>query len=385
MRDLRFHPDSASFAAVSDGHQLIWRSIDPGGFRVEIPASARALDFSRDGARLGYSPGDGEMGILDVASSGVFRAWPEPPRDQTGAAYTAAFSTDGRWAAVASDKSVRIWDAQRRLPVAVQPNGEARAWWSTVFFAPTDSSQIIWSVLGGGVWRATLDSSGALTSPTNLHSSAEVIVQELAEDGRSLIVIDGQGPSRRAELWSNGDPGLVRVLGGGIPFAGYRVLPGGKIGISTHFAEPDLWLWDTASGKRLRSLGLQEPVASEPSPDGRWLLTGTRSEHVLWETGSWKAVSRWVSRPGERDVWAPAFSPDSKLLAKATPTGEITLRRVPSGEEILTLTPPKPLRLQQITFTGKGERLMLLQASGRLYEWDLTRLHAELAKLGLDW
>ena len=211
------------------------------------------------------------------------------------------------------------------------------------------------------------------------------MMQELAADGHSWIVIDGQAAGRRAELWPDGDASRARLLGSGIPFAGYRVLPDGKTGISTHFSEPDLWLWETATGKRIRSLGIKEPVASEPSPDGRWLLTGTRSEHILWDTTSWQPVVRWPSRPGERDVWAAAFSPDSKLVAKASPTGEITVRRVPSGEEVFTLNPPRALRLQQITFDPRGSRLILLQASGRLYEWDLARLRAELEQLGLGW
>ncbi len=385
VRKLHFHPASDSFVAVSGGHDLIWRSVEAGGFRVGIPASARALEFSRDGTRLGYSPGDGELGLLEVVASDVFRAWPEPPRDETGAAYTAAFSRDGRWTAVASDKSLRVWDARTRRTVAVHTFGPGLAWWSTVFFSPNDPAQILWSVLGSGGWQGELDRSGQLVNPRRLSASADAMVQELADDGRSLVVIDGQCTNKRAELWPEGDPTRARLLGRGIPFAGYRLLPGRQVGISTHFSEPDIWLWDAATGKRLRSLGLKEPVASEPSPDGRWLLTGTRTEHILWDTSKWLPVARWPSRPGERDVWTPAFSPDSRLLAKASPTGEITVRRVPSGEEVLTLIPPRPLRLQQINFNADGTHLMMLQATGRFYEWDLARLRADLNKLGLGW
>lgn len=385
VRLLRFHPDSASFAAVGDGHQLIWRSVDPDGFRVEIPAASHALEFSKDGSRLGYSPGDSELGILSVVGFDAFRAWPEPPRDQTGAAYTAAFSKNGQWAAVASDKSLRIWDARKQVPVDVKMNVIGRCWWSTVFFTLGPEPRIIWSPLGTGIWSANVGVTGALHSMTNLDASPDTLVQELAEDGRSMVVIDGQVDAVRAVLRSSGDPAKTRILGRGIPFAGFRLLPDGKTGFSTHFTHPDLWLWNTATGDRIRSLGLAEPVASEPSPDGRWLLTGTRTEHRVWDTQSWKTVARWASRTGERDVWAPAFSPDSTLLAKASPVGEIVLRRIPSGEEIVTLTPPRPIRLQQITFAENGAKLMLLQATGRIYEWSIALLRAELGKLGLGW
>ena len=385
VRMLKFQPDGGSFAAVSAGHQLIWRSIESGGFRIQIEASSRALMFSKDGSRLGYSPTDGELGLLRVVGSDVFREWPAPESDQTGSAYTAAYSADGKWAVVASDRTLRIWDVQRRISVASKSNRQTRVWWNAVFFNPKDSSEVVWSPLGDGVWKARLDSAGALVEVTNLHRSPLSMVQEMAEGGRSMVVIDGQEDQMRAEFWSSCDPSQSRVIGLGIPFAGFRLLHGGKLGYSTHFAEADLSFWDTTTGRRVRTLGLQEPVASEPSPDGRWLLTGTRTQHILWDTTTWKPVSHWSSRAGERDVWAPTFSPDSKLLAKASPTGEITLRRIPSGEEILTLTPPQPLRLQQINFTHSGSRLMMLQANGRICEWDMANVRKELDGMKLGW
>ena len=385
VRKLRFHPDSRSFAAVSDGQKLIWRSVEPSGFRVAIEAGARALEFSLDGQQLGYSPEQGQLGLLEITEPAIFRAWDEPPPDGTGTAYSAALSPDGRWAAVASDKSLRVWDARARRSVAQQSHPLGRAWWSTVFFAPKDPAQIVWSMLGGGVWRAELNSAGQLSTPRRVGGAIDGLVQEFAADGRSLVVNVQPGPGQRAELWPEGDPARAHLLGSGIPFAGYRVVKEGHTGISTHFSEPDLWLWDTASGKRIRSLGLKEPVASEPSPDGRWLLTGTRSGHVLWNTSTWEAGARWPSRPGERDVWVAAFSPDSRMLAKASPAGEITLRRVPLGEELLTLIPPRGLRLQELKFTADGSHLLMLQASGRFYEWNLKDLHAELDKLALGW
>src|ERR1051325_10194389 len=43
--------------------------------------------------------------------------------------------------------------------------------------------------------------------------------------------------------------------------------------------------------------GIPINVTSESSADGRWLLTRTREEQVLWDTVSWKPKGRWLAFP----------------------------------------------------------------------------------------
>lgn len=385
VRKLQFHPDSHSFVAVSDGQKLIWRSIETRGFRLDLEAGERAVNFSRDGTRLGYSPNDGQLGVLEVAQPTVFQAWPEPGPDGTSVAYTAALSANDRWAAAATDRGIHLWDAKAHREVAVHPHQTRRPWWSAVCFDPRDAARIIWSPLGEGVWEAKIDAEGRLIDPHPVAPTKDGMLQELGPDGRSLVVIEAVNEVNIAKIWPDGNAGQGRVIARDFPFVGFRILRGVNLGFSTHFNQPDVTLWNLETARRIRGLGIKEPAASEPSPDGRWLLTGTRSENVVWDVSTWQVISRWPSRPGERDAWAVAFSPDARVLAKAMPTGEVSLRRVPSGEEIATLIPPSSSGWQQIIFTSDGRKLLLLQATGRFHEWDLARLKAELRSMGLGW
>lgn len=385
VRKIQFHPDSGSFATVSDGQRLVWRAVEPQGSYLAIEAGKRALQFSPDGMRLGYSPGDGRLGVLDVAPSEVFRPWQTPGRDLAGAAYTMALSPDGRWAAVASDLSLRVWDAAGRRETDVRAYDVIRPWWCSVAFAPADPARLLWSPLDGGIREARIDHSGKLMNPRKLGGPNSAMLQEFASDGRSLIVIDKEDGANTARLWPEGDPSKARRLGGGVPMVGFRHLPGQQTGISTHFSEPDLWLWNLISGERVRSLGLPEPVASEPSPDGRWLFTSTRRENRIWDARTWKATATWPGRDADRDAWAAAFSSDGSILAKASATGTISLRRPEDGHEYLALVPPQPQRIFQVRFADRDTRLLLLHSSGRIYEWDLAGLRSRLAEAGLAW
>ena len=382
VRKLTFHANSESLATAGDDQLLVWREIEPGGFRLELEAGERALRFGTDGGRLGYSPGDGELGILEAALPAAFRAWPSPARDRSGAAYSADLSSDGRWLAVMHDKSLRIWDTAARRETAREPFTTDRVWWGTVFFSPKENRSLVWSPLGGGTWRASIGDDGTLREKRDLGGAKDAMIQQFAADGRSLIIGERRSEESTAWLWPEADPARASQLAGGGRFNGFRLLPGTEFGISTHFSDPDLWLW--SGGKKLRSLGIGEPTASEPSADGRWLLTGTRSESILWDVKTWTAAARWPARPGERDAWAPAFSPDSRILAQAAPTGHVTLRAVPSGEEILTLAPPRPVRVQKLLFTPGG-LLLLVGGDGRVFEWNLTTVREELGKMNLGW
>jgi len=381
VRKLHFHPGGASLATVADDQKLVWREIEAGGFRLEMEAAERALRFDKSGTRLGYAPADGQLGILEAAVPAAFHAWPEPRRDLDGAAYSAALSPDGRWLAVMHDKSLRIWDAVAMRETARHEFAAERTWWGTAFFSPQQPDELTWSALGCGVWRGRIDETGALRDARALGGPAEAMVQEFAPDGGGIVVGFREKEISAARLWPGGDPTRAVPLADGGRFNGFRLLPDGT-GVSAHFADPDITLW--RDGKKQRALGLAEPVSCETSPDGRWLLAGTKSEMTLWRTADWTIAARWPARPGQRDAWAAAFSPDAQLLAQADPAGRVTLRAVPSGEEILTLPPPRTLRVQRLLFTPR-ETLLLTAGDGRTFEWHLAALRRECTALGLGW
>jgi WD40 repeat protein len=155
--------------------------------------------------------------------------------------------------------------------------------------------------------------------------------------------------------------------------------------VSTDNIGPDLWVWNPETGQRVRSLGISQNVNSMSSRDTRWLVTGTRDEFALWDTLSWKRVTRWPAHAGGHYGIPGQFSPDGRLYAIADLAGRVEIRVLPEGRELVSLPPPHPMVLRDFTFSASGDRLYLLRLDGRVYEWNLAQLHKELAKLELDW
>lgn len=390
VRRLAFHPDGQSLASVGFDGRLVWRSREPRGWHVQIDAASRALQFSADGRRLAFSPSAGELGLLELAPPEMLRFWPASGFD-CDCANTFELSHDGNLAVTSSRSALRLLGTGtgELLDELALPNSLV---WVNAFFAP-DGGSIVASSLGWGVWRIPLNHDGA-TGRTRFGPAKQLgtgtgyAVQEFAPDGRSLVVgepaVNGGNIANdvRVWLWPDGDPTRARQLAGGFSMAGLRLLHDGRTGYSSHWLQPDLWLWDTATTNRSRSLGLNRPVNSELSADGRWLITATAAETVLWNTADWTRAATWG--PDAR-IAVPEFSRDGQLVATSDTQGCITLRTVPAGEELITLTPSAPLRVRQIHFSADGARLWLFHSDGRISEWNLAGLRRELAALGLDW
>src|SRR5205807_8105465 len=114
-------------------------------------------------------------------------------------------------------------------------------------------------------------------------------------------------------------------------------------------------------------------------------VTRTREEYVLWDASTWQAQVRWPADRNQAGGVAGAFSRDNKFYATADLTGRVTIRSLPEARRSITLPPPQPMRVRDLVFGAAGDRLYLMRLDGRVYEWDLDRLRAELAKLQLDW
>ncbi len=390
VRFLSFHPDGQSLASVGFDGRLVWRSREARGWHVQIDAASRALQFSADDRRLAFSPSAGELGLLELAPPEMLRFWPAPGFD-CDCAGTFELSHDGELAVTTSRSVIRLLQTRTgaMLDQFALPAGLI---WGNAFFA-RDGGSIVASSLNWGVWRIALNGAGtkgaqSFGPATRLAAGTGYVVQEFAPDGRSLVVgeppVNGgrPAPEDRVWLWPEGDSTRARLLAGGHPMAGLRLLQDGRTGYSSHWLQPDLWLWDTTTTNRFRSLGLSRPVNSEISPDGRWLITATAAETILWNTGDWTRAGTWG--PDAR-IAVPEFSRDGRLVATTDTQGCITLRTVPAGEELITLTPSAPLRVRQIHFSTDGTRLWLFHPDGRISEWNLAGLRRELAALGLDW
>jgi WD40 repeat protein len=299
--------------------------------------------------------------------------------------------------ATAAQTGIRLWDPATGVEMSVQPL-PAQAWWITVFFHP-DGRSLVYSADSFGVMQADLRT---LPSPAEgprfelgparrISPAAGFMAQGFAPDGRSLVVAEGRKQNRNdvvppdVWLWPDMEASRARRLAGGFPLVGYRFVAGGRWGVSTDNLGPDLWIWDPETGQRVRSLGISGNVSSMSSRDTRWLVTTTRDEFALWDTYSWNRATHWTARAGQHFGIPGQFSPDARLFAIADLTGHVEIRALPEGRVLLSLPPPRPLRLRDFTFSASGDHLYLMGLDGRIYEWDLAELRKELTKLGLAW
>jgi WD40 repeat protein len=311
--------------------------------------------------------------------------------------YGLSLSPAGDMLAAAGDGGIHLWDVRAGIETSTQPL-PAKTFWTTIFFYP-DGQSIIYSAANFGVRRAEVkrvsDGNGEtrfeLGAARRISPGDEFVVQEFAPDKKSLVVGEFHQQTRNDRvpptfwLWPDGDPARARKLAENFPMTGYRLAAGGRWGITTDYLLPDLWLWNPQTGERVRNLGIPLGVSSQISHDGRWVITSTREEFVLWETELWQPKSRWPARPNQRTGSECACSRDGKLLAAFDANGRIDVFALPEGRLLCALPPPSPMRLQTLVFSPNGDRLYALRANGAVYDWNLAELRKELARLGLDW
>jgi hypothetical protein len=305
-------------------------------------------------------------------------------------------SADGRWVAVGTADGLHLWDAEERREVASRPV-PVKPWWMPVFFAGRDRF-LYYGAANFGVRRVEVVRTNApdghlqvqLAAEEQLGPPRDNMPQGVAEDGRSLIVGEYQRQTQNDRvpptvwLWPDGEPTKARKLAENFPLVGYRQIPGSPWAMTTDLVAPDAWIWNFESGQRVRSLGIPVQVNSELLPNGRWVVTLTHSEAVVWEVGTWKVLSRWPV-PAEESGSVVHASPDSRLLATRTGDGHFVLRTLPDGGELIHLLLPRPLPVKSYQFSPDSSRLFFALATGQVGEWDLRALRRELAQRGLDW
>ena len=133
------------------------------------------------------------------------------------------------------------------------------------------------------------------------------------------------------------------------------------------------------------------------SDDGHNLLATTVNETRIWalQNGKWVSVQKEGGSPQpvlkphqsvQRSEKSPqAISQDGKLTAVADTNRLIHLLRPQGGTQLATLPVMDSSDVQALALSPDGTALAVVQRSGRLDLWDLHKIRAELARIGLDW
>jgi WD40 repeat protein len=349
---------------------------------VRIPG-ARAPQFSADGRRLAIWTPAGRA-ILDVNPGQPYRSLHHGKG--VGTSVFPAVSPDGRLLVTASADGVRITDLAAGAEVGRLEIGVAYS----VHFDPAGDYLFTGGRAGLHRWRLTpSDEPGRhglrVDRPEALRPGASHAVP--SRDGKTRLLVWDRG--QHAVVLDAETQAVKARLTCPVQMFYPAVSPDGRwvaTGTSEHGA--GVQVWDVQTGQvvhRLPNPGLGGSRTAF-SPDGRWLVASGGQGYLCLEVGSWQERWRQALRGWGWLTPPVAFAPGGRVLAVASTPRDVALVDPATGREYCTLAAPTPQFLHQLCFSPDGSQLVASNdRSQALPVWDLRRIRAELAAIGLDW
>jgi WD40 repeat protein len=297
---------------------------------------------------------------LDAHNGGVYSVAWSPPQ----AGKPERVATGG------ADGKAKLWDPETGEDLLTLGGGNGAV--SSVAWSPdgkhlatgsVDGTAKLWDVETGKKLLTLSDHGGGIVA--------------WSPDGKQLAMGNDDGT---AKLWDSETGKELVTLGGGDGYAILSVawsppLPGEPERLAIGRADENVVeIWNTATGKRLRTLPLPGREVAW-SPDGKRLATGSAQggegenrEAYLWDATTGKELLT-MSGHGEA-VYRVAWSPDGKRLATGSADGDVSVWDSGSGRELLNLNGHgKPI--YSVSWSPDGRQLSTGSQDGTAAIWDV--------------
>ena len=359
-----FSPDGRFIVTGDDdGTVRLWHTQTGQEIRQFIGHTnlVNSVMFSPDGRHILTAGIDNTARLWDVESG-------EEVRRITGlgAIWSARYSPDGQYIAVAEDSDISLWDIS-----SGQEIWRADGHTGTIFYsdfsldgrflatASNDGTARLWDVLSGKELRQFTGHAEYLSNAT------------ISPDGRFLLTTSGD---RTLRLWDIETGAELRrfvghsdiVISGWFSPNGRTILSSGHDGTAR--------LWDVQTGQELRRIvGHTGVVRTVFSPDGRNFLTVGEDRSVrLWETTA-------VNEPQTALNYGPGhaafltgviIAPDGRSVLTGQNGGLIQEWDIVTGEERLQFNRDSAT-LITLAFSPIQQLVLSGDESGLLSIWDL--------------
>jgi len=384
------HPAQVTQIAFSPVGHLIATATEEGGAVVwELPSGKRwrSLDLKGQIEALEFSP-DGRNVLVAGQEIGV-RLWslgPEPTERvlASGKVIAATFRVDGHFVASVGldDDLVRIWDVRKmalalELPQTDAPHDlafstDGRFLAVASGFANQKGSNAIW------LWDVQ-DVRRVARIPQ------EGYVREIrfSPDGSLVATAADDGFAR---VWRTTSGEAVSAVTHGAPY-GIRSVAWSADGqhLATASTDRTARVWDLRSGREIARMTHGDTVnAVTFSPDPPYLVTASGGPFPAWLD---RSVRIWELPLGREHVQLAhpagansiAFSSDGRMVATSSDDGLVRLSKVPSGETFATFD--HGVAVTAIAFGPRGEWLATASEGqflpkprqDLLWLWDVSR------------
>lgn len=342
--------------------------------RIDGGESALSVDDLRLIVRNGT-----KLSLWDLALGREYRTLPRSLESNTDV-HDGDISPDGRWLSTSHNAGVRVWDLATNELVASLPLGGRTI---GAIFHPNGEELISSGSEGLYRWPFEQDANTLrIGPPRKLPIKGSLQRVRLDKAGRNLAVVGNGG------LILNLENPSENVLPLDHPNAIFVSLsPDGRWAATGAWNRPGAKVWDTGTGQCVTDLlPNSNSVFVAFSPDSQRLVTSTGTEFCCWSVGSWKLIWRYPRHHSDEIPGKAVFTRDGKVLAVTDSPRTIQLLDPETGKPLVALQAPDSDITNLIGFNADGSQLVVATSGiSRNQVWDLRRIRAQLAAMGLDW